>query len=209
MSPLDYAADNPAVYELIQSNGGLPGSELYTPPPPAAAAAMKDSEEGKEKKAGVKEVMEKHQEEESEVKTKEEVDEERMAEEQEEGHEGERDAREETMAEKSKAEEKEEKEAKKDPVIIIQVPRMVHSRPTSGVEVFDHITPEPPVKMEDRFSARKPNVLSRALSLLRTKSPPPGSIFSSTLGLYGAQATMIAAAIIGKEQPAPGQLVSV
>eukprot|EP00731_Ephydatia_muelleri_P031655 Em0023g162a len=45
---------------------------------------------------------------------------------------------------------------------------------------------------------KKLGILERAFSVLkRTRSPPPGSILSSTVGFYSAHATMLAAAIIG------------
>lgn len=50
----------------------------------------------------------------------------------------------------------------------------------------------------EQFPPKRANLLSRALTILKKKSPPQDSILSSVVGFYGAQATMLAAAVIGK-----------
>lgn len=52
----------------------------------------------------------------------------------------------------------------------------------------------------EQFPPKRANLLSRALSLLKKKSPPQDSILSSVIGFYGAQATMLTAAVIGERQ---------
>ena len=83
---------------------------------------------------------------------------------------------------------------------LVKPTRPIHSRPTSSMEVFDHMVPGVSPTREEKLPTKKPSVLSRAMSILRQKSPPPDSIRSSVLGLYGAQASMMAAAILGKTQ---------
>eukprot|EP00731_Ephydatia_muelleri_P031647 Em0023g154a len=57
---------------------------------------------------------------------------------------------------------------------------------------------------------KKLGILERAFSVLkRTRSPPPGSILSSTVGFYSAHATMLAAAIIGGLYIEYGAILSV
>ena len=85
----------------------------------------------------------------------------------------------------------------KKPSLVIPIAKPVSVRPGSGIEVFDHLSQQRKVD-DDRFPTRRPNILSRALSLLRQKSPPPDSILSSTIGLYAAQATLLAACVIGE-----------
>ena len=170
---MDYAAGDQSMLELLQTNGGKPGIEIYTPPspvtspsppPPPPADEDQAQETNKELKEEVGETEEKDEEEQ-----KDEEDESEIAE-----------------------------DSKQTPSVIKKVTRPIHSRPTSGMEVFDHMTPDlPPSAKEERFPTRKPSVLSRAMSLIRQKSPPPDSIRSSMLGLYAAHATMVAAAVIG------------
>lgn len=50
----------------------------------------------------------------------------------------------------------------------------------------------------EQFPPKRANLLSRALTVLKKKSPPQNSILSSVVGFYGAQATMLAASVIGE-----------
>lgn len=50
----------------------------------------------------------------------------------------------------------------------------------------------------EQFPPKRANLVSRALTVLKKRSPPQESILSSVIGFYGAQATMLAAAVIGE-----------
>lgn len=54
-----------------------------------------------------------------------------------------------------------------------------------------------PFEVTERPQQQK-SVLARLMSFRRQQSPPPDSIQSRAVGLYGAQATMLIAGIIGQ-----------
>ena len=175
LSPMDYAAEDPTMLELIQLHEGKSGKEIYTPPglPPTQAPPTTIERETKEAdKVEITEILE--QSEEPEKKAEQDED---------------------ALSHKELEDGEDKLEDRKVDAILVKRIRPVISRPTSGMEVFDSVTPEVPTA---QFPARRISVLSRAMSFLRQKSvPPPDSIKSSVLGLYAAQATMMAAAMIG------------
>ena len=156
-------------------NGGQSGIDVYTPPTPEPSVPPTEGEEEGEQE----ERKDIQQPELKEVEESQEEDKDNVISLDEE--------------EELKVQKKEEED-----VGLVKRLRPIRSRPTSGMEVFDHMTPDlPPSGKEERFPTRRTSVLSRAMSLLRQKSPPPDSIHSSVLGLCAAQATMLAAGIIG------------
>ena len=171
LSPMDYAAEDPTMLELIQLHEGKPGKEIYTPPALPPTQTPPTTIERETEEADQVEIQEQNEE----PETKAEQEEDAFSQEELEG------------------EEDKSEDRKKDAVLVKRI-RPVISRPTSGMEVFDHVTPEVP---STQFPARRISVLSRAMSFLRQKSVPSDSIKSSVLGLYAAQATMMAAAMIG------------
>lgn len=76
------------------------------------------------------------------------------------------------------------------------------SRPSSkALEKHEDIFEDKQIIQEpsyDHFPPKRANLLSKAAASLKQKSPPSKSILSSVVGLYGAQATMLASAIIGE-----------
>lgn len=71
----------------------------------------------------------------------------------------------------------------------------------SQVATPSSLRPQVNRKHSDPFDAirlpqKKTTILSRLMKLGRQKSPPPGSVQSSVVALYGAQATMLAAGIL-------------
>ena len=61
----------------------------------------------------------------------------------------------------------------------------------------DQIDPFDPVDLTIKEHLSRSRVLSCALSLIRQKTPPPDSIKCSIIGLFSAQATMLAGGILG------------
>lgn len=91
---------------------------------------------------------------------------------------------------KKEAEEKEEQGNKPEVVLL---PTIQSKQPHR-----DQIDPFDPADLTIKEHQSRSRVLSRALSLIRQKPPPPDSIKSSVIGLFGAQATMLAGGILGK-----------
>lgn len=62
-------------------------------------------------------------------------------------------------------------------------------------------TPATPPPPPPELNKQGPGILKKAFSLMRKKPPsqqPPDSILSSVVGLYAAQMTMLAAAVVGE-----------
>lgn len=73
-------------------------------------------------------------------------------------------------------------------------------REASLVELFAGPTGEgrsEQISVSDKFPQRRAGLLSKALDVLKKKSPSSDTILSSAVGFYAAQATMLAASIIG------------
>ncbi len=160
------------MFELIQINGGQSGGDVYIPPSPellpsSSTIIEKETKIEEKEEEILQEVTQEINQQDEETEDSIQLDE----------------------------QESEVKAKKEEEIGLVRRLRPIRSRPTSGMEVFDHVTP--PTANEERFPTRRTSVLSRAMSLLRQKSPPPDSIQSSVIGLCAAHVTMLAASVIG------------
>ena len=93
--------------------------------------------------------------------------------------------------------EKEEVETKKDEVAR---PLKTPVREVPPTELFAGPSVEPKsetISVADKFPQRRAGLLSRALDVLKKKTPSSDTILSSVVGFYAAQATMLTGAVIG------------
>lgn len=156
--------------DLIKNNDGKPGSEVYTPPTPPSSTPLVQVTE-EEVESIIDEETEK---EEADIDLPEPLQD----------------------NDTPPLQEKKDDEVKE--VGVVKPVRVPLSRPTSGVEVFNNL--KDTARIPPQAPRRTSSVLSFALNFLKPKGPPPDSIRSSTLGLYAAQATMMAGAILGELQ---------